>query len=280
MPTRLSHKREITISFSSYRYLTFSAFSSPLLYMFSYDETQKGDFNPLSRLTNTANQLVWKKILSTQVKLRKRIKSKQWDSVQVSDDPWERLKTFNCFRRISMSDGSNKKSIEDELQRLHSDHISVLKDLTGSHSTHESFVVWAKPEGPGILELWEDGPRSVDCQGPRTGLARGPYQPSNDTISSDLWLKEYREHDHETCHWRRQIGDITVIAEGGELRWGICFQLQCCGSMHSKGLCLPVWAELSPNQVTHAQIGLTLRNNAFNVCMSFFSSCVFFAATW
>lgn len=61
-------------------------------------------------------------------------------------------------------------------------------------------------------------PGQADCQGPRAGLAQGPQQPSNDTISSDLWLKEYREHDHETCHWPRQIGDITVIAGSGGLR--------------------------------------------------------------
>lgn len=75
------------------------------------------------------------------------------------------------------------------------------------------FFFELSPPGPGISEFWEDRPpvppypsRSADCQGPRAGLAQ---QPSNDTISSDLWLKEYREHDHETCHWPRQIGDTN-----------------------------------------------------------------------
>lgn len=76
--------------------------------------------------------------------------------------------------------------------------------------------------------------RSAPCQRPRAGLAQ---QARNDTISSDLWLKEYREHDHETCHWLGQIGDITVIGGGG-LRWAISFQLQCCESIHSNRLCL------------------------------------------
>lgn len=94
-------------------------------------------------------------------------------------------------------------------------------------------------QGPCIPEASRkvaSGQQTVE--GPGAGLAQGTQQPSNDTIRSDLWLKEYREHDQESCHWQRQIEDITVIAGGGGPRWGIGFQLQCCESLHSAGLCL------------------------------------------
>lgn len=130
MQTHISHREEITISFPLIT--SFSVWLSVLLvhyhchkcfqFMLIWWDTSSGKFDHQAGCQTEGGhwtkQSVWGKILSTQVKLWKRIKSKQWDSVQVSDDLQWRLKTviITCFERTSMSDSSNKKRYVKEAE--------------------------------------------------------------------------------------------------------------------------------------------------------------------
>lgn len=121
----ISHREEITISsplITSFFILAFNAFSSlSFSKMFSIHSQMMRHQVASSTTEQAVKQRVGveqstpceERSFQPKLKLWKRIKSKQWDLVQVSDDlQWRwKMVIITCFERTSMSDRSNKKGM-------------------------------------------------------------------------------------------------------------------------------------------------------------------------